>query len=125
MKHPSRKQGFTLIELLLVVAIIGILGSMAVMQLGGQGEKASKTTTLASIGSIETAVHAFEFEARRYPKSLEELTRGINDNPPLLKKAALNDSWGIPFEYKVKGKQFEIRSAGPDTIMNTEDDLTN
>lgn len=121
----KKKSGFTLIELLLVVSIIGILGTVAVMNLGGQGAEASKTATLASISTISTAAQAFEFRARRLPKSLDELTKGINDDVPLLKAGALNDAWGVPFEYKLQGKMFEIRSAGPDGVMNTEDDLTN
>jgi hypothetical protein len=42
-----------------------------------------------------------------------------------LKAGALNDAWGIPFEYKAEGKKYVIRSAGADGVMNTEDDLTN
>ena len=33
--------------------------------------------------------------------------------------------WGNAFEYKVDGKKYTIRSAGPDGQMNTEDDITN
>ena len=38
------------------------------------------------------------------------------------------DPWGNPYIYSAPGKNgnlFEIRSAGPDGIVNTEDDITN
>lgn len=33
------------------------------------------------------------------------------------------DSWGNPYQYTVSRETYELRSAGPDGLMGTEDDL--
>lgn len=119
------RAGFTLVELLLVIAILGILGTTVVAYFGGATDKARINSTLTSIGSINTAIQSYKMDTGRLPKSLDDLTVGINDEEPLLKAGSLNDAWGQPFEYKVEGKRYTIRSIGPDGIENTEDDLTN
>ena len=66
-----------------------------------------------------------------------EITRALNgDNPKQVKflraedgtqinaKGELVDSWGTPyFFHQISGTEMEIRSAGPDKIMWTTDDL--
>lgn len=120
------RAGFTLIELLLVILILGILGTVVVVNFGDVGGDARKTATLTSIGSIEQACTLYSsLSAKGYPKTLEDLAKGINDRPPLLKAADLKDAWGNPFDYKVENGMVKITSAGPDGQLNTEDDLTN
>jgi len=76
-----------------------------------------------SIANIRAAVQAYEAANSSLPDSLDQLTKGSS---PLLKKDQLVDAWGTPFQYKKTSRfDFEIRSAGPDKIMNTADDLTN
>lgn len=120
-----RRVGFTLVELLLVIAILGILGTVVVVNFGGESDKARKTATLTSIGAINQAIQIYKMNTGRYPKSLDDLTVGINDDEPLLKADSLNDAWGMPFTYKLDGKKYVIRSAGADGVEGTEDDLTN
>ncbi len=68
--------------------------------------------------------------------SNEEITRALNgDNPKQVKflkpdgnrvneQGELVDPWGTPyFFHQLSGKEMEIRSAGPDRKMWTEDDL--
>ena len=111
-----RRAGFTLVELLLVITILGILGTVVVVNFGDVGGRARAETTRQSIAAIDQACEMYRMQVGRgYPKSLEDLTVGINDEEPLLKT----------FEYKVDGKKYTIRSAGPDGQMNTEDDITN
>ena len=128
MNSPRKKRrnlGFTLVEMLLVMTIIGLLAAVVVVQFGNIGERARINATRASISSINTAVQTFEIMAGSYPKSLEELTAPVGDNPGLLKKEALVDAWGQPFQIKFSGKTYEIRSSGPDKQMGNDDDLTN
>lgn len=120
-----RRAGFTLVELLLVIVILGILGTVVVVNFGGAGDDAREAATLTSIGAIDQAVQIYNMKVGRLPRSLEDLTVGINDAAPLLKAGALNDGWGQPFEYKLENKKYTITSAGADGTLGTEDDLTN
>ena len=120
------RSGFTLVELLLVVTILGILAAVVIPQVIGHDEEARINATRTSIGAIEQAVNIFAMRHNgKLPDALEELTISTDDKPGLLKEGSLNDSWGTPFGYSKQGKKFTISSAGPDSEMGTEDDITN
>lgn len=125
-KRNSKKAGFTLVELLLVVTILGVLAGIAVMNLGGTGEEARIKATQSDIATIQQAVTTYEIRTGKYPSSIEDLTKDIDGQKGLLDTSALTDKWGTKFSFKNEGGgYFEIRSAGPDTQMNTADDLFN
>ena len=122
----TARAGFTLIELLLVIAILGTLAAVVMNNFAGQGLESKITATRTSIGNIGTAVQAYEVQAGRFPDSLDDLTVSTESRAALLKKDSLVDSWGNSFQYKKVGRfEYEIRSAGPDGQMNTEDDIFN
>ncbi len=124
--QKAARKGFTLIELLLVILILGVLGTVVVVNFGDVGGDARKTATLTSIGNIEQACTLYSsLTAKGMPKALDELTKGINNRPPLLKEAALVDAWGNAFDYKVENGMPVIISAGADGQMGTDDDLRN
>jgi general secretion pathway protein G len=124
--NRQKRSGFTLVELLLVVTIIGVLATVVLMNTVGIGTETRITTTRASIGTICQTAATYEIQVGRFPESLDDLCTPINERKPLLKKGQLNDSWGTPFSYKMIGKDdYEVRSAGPDAKMGTEDDITN
>ncbi len=124
--EKSTRGGFTLVELLLVVTILGILAAVVVVNFTGKGDDARKQATRTSISAISTAVSTFDATKSRLPESLDELCTETAEGAAMLDKANLNDSWGKPFQYKKASKfKYEIRSAGPDGNMGTEDDLTN
>ena len=83
-------------------------------------------TTGKAIEALDQAVLIYQIKVGRLPMSLRDFTKPMaDDEEPLLRENMLNDAWGNPFEYKVDGKKYTIRSAGPDGQMNTEDDITN
>lgn len=120
-----RQGGFTLVELLLVVAILGVLATVAIMNTQGMGNEARISATRSSISAIEQAARTYEIRTGKFPDSLDQLLQPMGDRPPLLDKKASSDSWGVPFAYKKTNTFIEIRSAGKDGAMNTEDDLVN
>ncbi|NLL83038.1 MAG: prepilin-type N-terminal cleavage/methylation domain-containing protein [Lentisphaerae bacterium] len=119
--------GFTLIEMLLVVTIIGILATMAVLKIGGQTDVARRETTRGTIATISQAIQLYGLTHSGLPDSLEDLTVSANEDVEApLEKNALFDAWGQPIQYKKLTKvKYELRSAGPDKELGTEDDLTN
>lgn len=120
------RAGFTLIEIMLVVIILGILATVVVVNFRGQGTTARINATRTSIQNICTAINLYETETGKLPTSLRDLTVATPHRPGLLREDNLRDSWGAEFQYKLKGEfEFEVRSAGPDNQIGSEDDLTN
>lgn len=125
-RRNSKKAGFTLVELLLVVTILGVLASIAVMNLGGTSEEARIKATQSDIATIQGAVSTYEIRTGKYPSSIDDLAKEMDGQKGLLDASALTDKWGTKYSFKNEGGgYFEIRSAGPDTAMNTADDIFN
>jgi prepilin-type N-terminal cleavage/methylation domain-containing protein len=55
-KMSKKRKGFTLIELVVVIAILGLLAALAIPRLTGSREKASRSTILADLRTIESAI---------------------------------------------------------------------
>lgn len=125
-RRNSKKAGFTLVELLLVVTNLGVLASIAVMNLGGTSEEARIKATQSDIATIQGAVSTYEIRTGKYPSSIDDLAKEMDGQKGLLDASALTDKWGTKYSFKNEGGgYFEIRSAGPDTAMNTADDIFN
>ena len=107
------------------MAILGILATVAIMNVGGMSDEAREKATRTSIGAIEQAARMFEIRTGKYPDSIDQLTQPLGDRPALLDKKAMNDQWGNPFTFKKTSNFIEIRSAGKDGAMNTQDDILN
>jgi general secretion pathway protein G len=128
-KHAGMS-GFTLVELLLVVAILGILATIVVVNVSGRREKAMVEATRTSISALCGALDLYEVDTGRFPAALDALMS--NDGSPnwmgpYVKGAGMRpDAWGTAFGYKPKSEGgYEVRSAGPDLQMGSDDDITN
>ena len=136
---PNRSGGpnIVLIVVLSVIGTLVVIGIIAwlfavfvlmkaVDDVTDDTNEVRKATTLDTIATIDQAVTIYKVSVDRFPRSLQALTKPwLDDGDPLLRENMLDDAWGNPFEYKVNGRNFTIRSAGPDGKMNTEDDITN
>ena len=121
----ATRAGLTLVELLLVITILGVLAAVAVKNVGGIGNESRISATRTSIEAISDAVKMYEIRVGNYPDHFEQLFQKIGNAEAPLEEKSKVDSWGTPFQYRRDGSSYEIRSAGPDLQMNTEDDLTN
>lgn len=61
-KEMKSRKGFTLIELMVVVLIVGILAAVAIPILRGRIDSAKWSEGKAMIGSIATAIRAYQAE---------------------------------------------------------------
>ena len=139
MTGNSRKKhfryGFTMVELMAMLIIIGLLATLVVTKVATKIDQARITTTKANLKILHSAVNQFKMDTSRFPTEelgLLELIEMPNDvinwEPGgYLETTELPpDGWGNEYKYELfpeSGKQFVIRSFGPDGEEGTEDDL--
>lgn len=132
-KH--NRYGFTMVELMAILIIIGLLATVVVTKFTGKVEQGRIITTKANLKILHSAVNQFKMDMGRFPSEdvgLMELIEQPSDATgktwePYLETTELpKDGWGRDFIYELypeSGRQFAIRSCGPDGEEGTEDDL--
>jgi type II secretion system protein G len=127
--RSRRERGFTLIELLVVMAIIAILASIAIIAYLSSIDKARQRRTVADIRTIALAWESRASEMQSYgiagydfpgtPVAYDDLHQALS--PTYSRILPKVDGWGRPFEFAVGNgpKQYAIRSAGRDGIMES------
>ena len=120
------QQGFTLIEIMVVVGIIGLLVAVLIPNVTGKMNEARIASARVQIKNVEEALVAYSMKhGGKYPDSLDALTEETEDEDALL-QGGTEDPWGTPLQLEKRGKKRpKITSAGPDSEMGTDDDITN
>ena len=139
MTRKQRKRyvryGFTMVELMAILIIIGLLATVVVTKVASKIDRARITTTKANLKILHSAVNQFKMDTGRFPTEDMGLLDLIEQPPDVmswepggyLETTDLPlDGWGNEFKYEPypeSGKQFALRSFGPDGEEGTEDDL--
>ncbi|SMP63343.1 type II secretion system protein G (GspG) [Neorhodopirellula lusitana] len=126
----SSRRGFTLLELMLVLSILVVIGGIVVVNVSGAKSDADIKATQTQLNSLKSNIVYYKLKMNELPESLDNLRDGPSDSSKKAKwvdsiiESIPTDAWGNSFDMSVKGNEFEIKSAGLDGQMNTEDDLT-
>jgi general secretion pathway protein G len=124
-----------MVELMAMLIIIGLLATLVVTKVASQVEKGRRITTKANLKALHAAVNQFKMDTGRFPAedegllALVEQPSDVEQWPPggYLETTELPlDGWNHEYIYELfpeSGKQFAIRSMGPDGEEGTEDDM--
>ncbi len=127
-RHRSRS-GFTLLELLLVLAILVMIVGIVGVNLSGTQSDANIGVTTTQISQVKSGIDLYRIRMNALPDTLEQLRDGpsASENKAKWTTAIMaeipTDAWGNAFVYKKNGNSYEIRSAGVDGQVNTDDDI--
>ena len=129
IRRRSQRSGFTLIEIMLVLVILAAVAGIAVFSLSGAQDSAFKKTAASQINSLKTQLDMYKLNVGTYPPALDALYEQPSDVDAtkwsqVSRDPIKPDPWGRPFEYKVAGDTYELRSLGPDGQSGTDDDIT-
>ena len=126
----GRRSAFTLLEVMLVLVIIAAIAGIAVYNIGGIQNRAFIMTAKNQISQFKSALEQYKLYVGSYPSALDALHEAPSDlaDPSkytqVLKDPIAADPWGRPYEYKLNGAAYELRSLGPDGQSGTDDDVT-
>lgn len=125
----ARRRGFTLLELLLVLSILVVIGGIVMFNLGGAQTEANINATRTQLNSLKNSIQMYQIRMNGLPETLEALKDGPSDSSkqskwvaPIINEIPV-DAWSNDFVYSLNGNEYEIRSAGPDGQVNTDDDI--
>ena len=112
-----------------MLTIIVIIGGLVAGNLVGLGEDAKADASKAQMQMIKNNIDMYRVRIGGLPDSLESLKDGPSDpnkkakwTRPIMDPIP-KDAWDNDFKYTVQGSSFELRSAGGDGQINTDDDV--
>ena len=130
----KKQAAFTLLEIMLVVTIIAILMGTAIYKLVGNVEIAKHTAVSADVQALGTQLKLYESMNGFFPTTEQGLqalvTQPDTDPKPArwyqLFKEVPKDPWHNNYIYRCPGVKnpggYDLFSAGPDRIPDTNDD---
>jgi general secretion pathway protein G len=128
-RRQTARHAFTLLELLLVLAILVVLAGFVAVNVVGTQQGANVDATTAQLTDLKNRIKQYQLRMNSIPQTLEELRDGPSDAAKKAKwvgsiiEEIPKDAWGNDLDYKVNGNGYELRSAGVDGQMSTEDDI--
>ena len=120
--HQISRNPFKVTKMLLASAVLIILTYILPVVYRERQRQARFVATQQSIAAIQRAVEQYVKANDKLPDTFDQLLE--DDNGYIEYPWRPKDAWGTPFLCtKIDENRFEIRSAGPDKFMNTDDDL--
>lgn len=123
----TKRSGFTLLELLLVLVILVVIAGFGIQAFTGVRDKAKIQQAKVELGMLSQSLKRYEMLMNALPSALEALSVKPSDADAewvkMLDKPIAKDPWGSPYEYKVNGSEFDLKSIGPDRQTGTADDI--
>ncbi len=140
-RNPKSKSrlsaAFTLIEMVLVLAIIALLMGVSIKLLTGVKDQGKLIKARGDMEGISAALSLYESNASRYPtteQGLQALVTKPSTAPvPRVWREQMKrvpvDPWDEVYRYRNPGKHdpkgYDLFSAGPDRLPDTDDDIGN
>ncbi|WP_461831241.1 type II secretion system major pseudopilin GspG [Aquifex sp.] len=128
------RRGFTLIEVLVVLIILGLIAALIVPKITSRVDETRIKTTKLQLKAIKNALEQFKLDNGFYPTTEQGLKALVEKptTPPEPKnwkqymEKLPKDAWGNDFIYisPAGSKPYELKSAGPDGVEGTEDDIS-
>ena len=98
----------------LVCGCLGLAIAVITTPVLQQGRKYARQR----VKKVDDALAGYLSVEKRCPRTPDELIAG-----GYLTRRDLDDPWGRHILYSCSGKNWEVRSSGPDKILNTPDDI--
>src|SRR3989339_556145 len=115
------KQEYIVTIFVVVVAVIIVLANVK-WPTFTMSDPIPKTKMAMSF--FDAAISAYRHEFGSYPNSLTNLTESGNVNSiKFINQDDIFDKWNRPIQYKLTPSGYELRSAGPDGVFETPDDI--
>jgi len=123
MDSGSYNMPMRIITVLLALGV-GCVGIVLYRQIREKSARCEGTRT--QINVIQSAVDLYARNHNgTYPLDLSVFLPRKDEVVCFGNVKTVRDAWGTAFDYKSDGKEFSIRSAGPDMKHGTRDDITN
>ena len=133
-RGSARESGMTIIEILIVIALIGTIMTIVMTNVLSKNDEAKIDLAAVSLKKVAESLNIYKLHNNRYPTAEDGLEALVTEpssssarkwRGPYTEADKLKDPWGgdIRYEITYPGK-FKLVSAGPDSEMDTPDDIS-